>query len=158
MKKKNNQKWKILLLAALLLIVFPASLVGSVYFYYLAGLPEIKSLLDYAPPIPTEVYSDDNIKIGEFYTQRRYVIPYDEIPELVVKAFVASEDDRFWEHKGIDYTGIMRAFFKNLAARKIVQGGSTITQQITKSLLLTSERSIRRKIREVILATRIESF
>jgi penicillin-binding protein 1A len=131
---------------------------AGVYFYLSRDLPQISSLADYHPPIITTVYSDDNRKIAEFYKERRIVVPLDKIPEKLLQAFVAAEDSRFYKHKGIDLLSIIRAFFKNLEAGTIVQGGSTITQQVTKSFLLTPERSYERKIKEAILAYRIDKI
>jgi penicillin-binding protein 1A len=130
--------------------------VAGVYFYLSKDLPKITSLAAYRPPSITEVFSDDNRKIGEFYKERRVVIPLSDIPQTSKEAFIAAEDARFFKHKGIDFASIMRAFFKNLEAGTIVQGGSTITQQVTKSFFLTPERSYKRKIKEAILAYRID--
>ena len=129
---------------------------AGVYFYFAKDLPNISSLNDYRPPIITSVYSDDNRKIAEFYKQQRIVIELSEMPDYLIQAFVAAEDARFYQHKGIDLHSIFRAFLKNLKAGAIVQGGSTITQQVTKSFLLTPERSYQRKIKEAILAYRID--
>ena len=132
-----------------------ATFIG-VYFYFAKDLPKITSLNDYQPPIITTVYSDDNRKIAEFYEQQRIIIELSQMPEHLIQAFVAAEDARFYEHQGIDFYSIFRAFIKNMKAGEIVQGGSTITQQVTKSFLLTPERSYRRKIKEAILAYRID--
>jgi penicillin-binding protein 1A len=142
-------------LAGLGCVAGVAAAVG-VYFYLGEDLPQISTLADYQPPVITSVYSDDNRKIGEFYKERRIVKPLSEIPKMLIEAFVAAEDARFYKHKGIDFLSIVRAFFKNIEAGTIVQGGSTITQQVTKSFLLTPERSYKRKIREAILAYRID--
>ncbi|HUT43976.1 MAG TPA: transglycosylase domain-containing protein, partial [Desulfobacterales bacterium] len=143
------------------LISFIVILIGSigiagVYLYLSKNLPKISSLKDYRPPIITTVYSDDNRKIAEFFKERRIVLPLSKMPEMLKKAFVAAEDARFYKHKGIDVLSIFRAFYKNIEAGAIVQGGSTITQQVTKSFLLTPERSYTRKIKEAILAYRID--
>jgi penicillin-binding protein 1A len=130
--------------------------VAGIYFYFDKDLPNISSLNDYRPPIITSVYSDDNRKIAEFYKQQRIVIELSQMPDVLIHAFVAAEDARFYQHKGIDLHSIFRAFLKNLEAGAIVQGGSTITQQVTKSFLLTPERSYQRKIKEAILAYRID--
>ncbi len=129
---------------------------AGLYFYFAKDLPKITSLKDYRPPVITTVFSDDNRKIAEFYEQQRVVIELDQMPAHLIQAFVAAEDARFYEHQGIDLHSIFRAFVKNLKAGEIVQGGSTITQQVTKSFLLTPERSYRRKIKEAILAYRID--
>jgi len=130
--------------------------VAGVYFYLGRNLPKISSLKDYRPPVITTVYSDDNRKIAEFSKERRIVIPLSQMPDMFKKAFIAAEDARFYKHKGIDILSIIRAFFKNIEAGTIVQGGSTITQQVTKSFFLTPERSYTRKIKEAILAYRID--
>ena len=128
----------------------------GIYFYLSENLPKISSLNDYRPPIITRVYSNDNRKIAEFYHERRVVIPLDQMTQTLKQAFIAAEDARFYKHKGIDIYSIIRAFFKNIEAGTIVQGGSTITQQVTKSFFLTPERSYHRKIKEAILAYRID--
>jgi len=128
----------------------------GIYFYFSRDLPVITSLQDYRPPVITTVYSDDNRKIAEFYQERRIVISLADMPHMLVNAFISAEDARFYKHKGIDLLSILRAFFKNIEAGTIVQGGSTITQQVTKSFLLTSDRTYKRKIKEAILAYRID--
>lgn len=146
-----------LFLWMLVFIMFFGAMAGAgLYFYLSENLPKISSLKDYRPPIITTVYSDDNRKIAEFYKQRRVVIPLSSMPRMMIEAFVAAEDARFYKHKGIDVLSIIRAFFKNIEAGTIVQGGSTITQQVTKSFLLTPERSYVRKLKEAILAYRID--
>jgi penicillin-binding protein 1A len=145
-----------LLLASILIVIIGSMGVVGVYFYLSQNLPKIASLKDYRPPIITTVYSDDNRKIGEFSKERRIVIPLSQMPDMLKKAFVAAEDSRFYTHQGIDILSIFRAFYKNIEAGTIVQGGSTITQQVTKSFLLTPERSYIRKIKEAILAYRID--
>ena len=144
-----------------LLIFFIVIIMGSigitgVYFYLSNNLPKISSLEDYRPSIITTVYSDDNRKIAEFFKERRVLLPLSQMPEMLKKAFVAAEDARFYKHQGIDILSIFRAFYKNIEAGAIIQGGSTITQQVTKSFLLTPERSYTRKIKEAILAYRID--
>ena len=147
-------KWS-LILAVIMMLMGATAMVG-VYFYLVDDLPKITSLKDYHPSIITTVYSDDNRKIAEFYKERRIVVPLSKIPLQLQQAFIAAEDARFYKHRGIDFFSIVRAFIKNLEAGTIVQGGSTITQQVTKSFLLTPERSYERKIKEAILAYRID--
>ena len=142
---------------ALALLVICALLAGAgAYFYLSENLPRITSLKDYRPPVITTVYSDDNRKIAEFYKERRIVVPLSKMPTMLKEAFVAAEDARFYTHQGIDIFSIIRAFFKNIEAGTIVQGGSTITQQVTKSFLLSPEKSYTRKLKEAILAYRID--
>jgi len=146
--------WSFLL--GLFLVICGAG-AGLVLYYSISkDLPRITSLADYHPSIITTVYADDNRKIAEFFKERRIVIPLMDMPRTLIDAFVAAEDSRFYKHQGIDFISIVRAFIKNLEAGTIVQGGSTITQQVTKSFLLTPERSYKRKLREAILAYRID--
>ncbi len=147
-------KWSLWLVVSI--VVLGAAATAGVFLYLSKGLPKISSLTDYHPSVITTVYSDDNQKIAEFYKERRVVVPLDRIPKQLQQAFIAAEDSRFYKHRGIDLFSIVRAFFKNLEAGTIVQGGSTITQQVTKSFLLTPERSYERKIKEAILAYRID--
>lgn len=141
-----------------IIILFATLSFLSIYFYFARDLPDIKTLEDYKPPVISEVFSDDGKKIAEFWTECRILVPYDRIPKSVIEAFVDSEDARFFEHRGVDVRSIVRAFLANLRAGEITQGGSTITQQITRSLLLSRERTITRKVREAILATRLERY
>ncbi|MBU1341272.1 MAG: PBP1A family penicillin-binding protein [Proteobacteria bacterium] len=129
---------------------------AGLYYYLSQDLPKINTMKDYRPATVTSVFSDDGRKIGEFYEERRIVIPLSQMPKNLINAFVAAEDSRFREHPGIDILSIIRASFKNFKAGTIVQGGSTITQQVTKSFLLTPEKTYERKIKEAILAYRIE--
>ncbi|MFU8768411.1 MAG: penicillin-binding protein 1A [Desulfotignum sp.] len=147
-------KWAIALLFTLTLLSFAG--MAGLYFYLSQDLPKINTLKDYQPATVTYVFSDDGRKIGEFFKERRIVIPLSEMPEILINAFVAAEDSRFRDHPGIDIQSILRAFIKNFQAGAITQGGSTITQQVTKSFLLTPERTYERKLREAILAYRIE--
>jgi penicillin-binding protein 1A len=147
-------KWFLWLMLSLVLLA--AGITAGLFYYLSRDLPKISSLKDYRPSIITTVYSDDNRKIAEFYKERRIVVPLDQIPLKLREAFIAAEDARYYTHGGIDYVSILRAFSKNLVAGTIVQGGSTITQQVTKSFLLTPERSYDRKIKEAILAYQID--
>jgi penicillin-binding protein 1A len=113
-------------------------------------------LTDYKPSRASRVFSSEGELIGEFYLQKRIVLPYDKLPKHVRLAFVAAEDNRFFEHHGIDPLGILRAAFANAKAGRVVQGGSTITQQVAKLMLVGNERNVFRKIREAILSRKIE--
>jgi penicillin-binding protein 1A len=157
----RKRKWLRRLVVYPLIFFALSFLIGGLalyagYRHVSAELPQINTLLDYRPPVVTTVFAADGRKIAEFFKERRFVTPLREIPELLVKAFIAAEDARFFQHQGIDPLSIGRAFLKNLEAGSIKQGGSTITQQVTRSFLLTPERSYIRKIKEAILAYRIE--
>lgn len=120
-------------------------------------MPYIGSVKEYRPPIITEVFSDDGEVIGRFSIEKRIVVPLEQMSPLLIKAFLAAEDARFYEHKGVDVAGIVRALYKNFISGKIEQGGSTITQQVTKSLLLmNTKRTYRRKAREALLSIQLE--
>ncbi len=131
---------------------------GIIIYHYNKNLPNIDSLKNYRPPVTSFVYSNNGKIIGKFYKEDRIFVPLKKIPKIVVNAFIAAEDENFYNHKGIDILSIIRALIKDIKARKIVQGGSTITQQVVKSFLLTPEKKFSRKIKEAILAYKIENF
>jgi penicillin-binding protein 1A len=140
-----------------LLLVGGATAGFVVYRSLVANLPDLRSLEDYRPPLTTIVLDRNGKPIGEFYEERRRLVALDALPSHVVAAFLAAEDASFFEHSGIDYTSILRAAWANLAAGgEIKQGASTITQQLVKSMLLSPKREYTRKIREMLLAQRIE--
>ncbi len=143
----------------LLFLLFDLAVVGfvGVYRHYNRKLPKDLTLIqDYDPSVLSQVFAADGTVIGEFFIQRRVVVPLDSIPKVVIQAFVAAEDARFFEHSGVDYLRILKVFIKNLELRRRPQGGSTITQQIAREFFLTREVSYTRKIKEAILAYRIE--
>ncbi|MBI3756047.1 MAG: PBP1A family penicillin-binding protein [Deltaproteobacteria bacterium] len=154
LKPANKLKRFIIIFASIISVT--ALLPSAIYLYFASTLPQLSSLHEYNPNIITKIYSGDNQVIGEFYIERRIVVPFSKIPTRLIKAFLAAEDAQFYQHKGIDYWSVLRAFYRNLTAGKIVQGGSTITQQVAKSFFLTPERNIGRKIKEALLAYRIE--
>ncbi len=131
----------------------------STLWYFSIGLPDYKKLSNYQPPISSRVYSSDGKLIAEYAIQKRLFVPYDSIPEKVINSFLSAEDKNFFKHPGVDAKGIIRALVKNLkniSQNKRLEGASTITQQVAKNFLLTNEVSIKRKIKEAILAFRIE--
>ncbi len=147
----------LVLLASVASIILVSGLSLLAFFIQLdRSLPSTQSLKNYHPPLVTRVYASDGSLQGEFYTERRYVVPLSNLPPHLIKAFLAAEDVRFYEHGGVDFLGVVRALLKNIQAGEIVQGGSTITQQVVKSLLLTPERTWIRKLKEAILAYRID--
>ena len=134
-------------------------IIAGVFWLFSKDLPKIITVADYRPLTVTRVFGlnhQEVVEIGEFFKERRYVIPYEKIPQSVIQAFISAEDDQFFDHPGINITSMVRAGIANFRAGHVVQGGSTITQQVAKSLLLTPERSFDRKIKEIILASRIE--
>ncbi len=157
---KKRSPLRCFIMAALVLSFFLVLAGGAVglhfYLKFQRGLPDVAMLKDYRPSLITTVYSDAGDVIGKFYIEKRVLRPLNEIPPLLIKAFIAIEDARFYHHHGIDLQGISRAFWANLRAKQITQGGSTITQQLAKTLFLSPERKIERKIKEMILALEIE--
>jgi penicillin-binding protein 1A len=141
-----------------LVILFLITSTGiGLWYLWSSNLPYVGSLKEYNPPIITKVFADDGEIIGQFWDERRILVPLDGISKYVIDAFIAAEDARFFQHRGIDFLSIVRAFFKNIRAGRIEQGGSTITQQVIKSLLLKNPaRTYKRKVREALLALQIE--
>jgi penicillin-binding protein 1A len=154
--KKLYWFFKFLFYTGLFFAVLGGGAIYYLFWTFSKDLPKLDNLKDYNPPVISEVFADDGSKIGEFWTERRILLAQDEIPKIMEQAIISSEDDRFFDHSGIDYFGIMRAMIENLKAGHVVQGGSTITQQVVKTFLLTKERTYERKIKEAILAKRIE--
>jgi penicillin-binding protein 1A len=144
------------------IVVGVATLAATLAFFavvqhYEAGLPSVSELKVYQPPQVTRVLARDGSVLAELYTQRRTVVPLAALPAHVKLAVLAAEDAGFYEHEGLNYLGIARAFLVNLRARSTRQGGSTITQQVVKNVLLeTQERTLSRKVREALLARRLE--
>ncbi|MBI5251677.1 MAG: PBP1A family penicillin-binding protein [Desulfomonile tiedjei] len=128
----------------------------GVFASFSKDLPTIPDLKAYRPKTVSTFYAEDGTVIGLFYKEKRFPIPLDSMPPHVVNAFVAAEDARFFSHTGVDIFGVIRAFVRNLKAGTFAQGGSTITQQVTRNLMLTKEKKVSRKIREAILAFRLE--
>ncbi|MGB5191381.1 MAG: transglycosylase domain-containing protein, partial [Polyangiales bacterium] len=156
-KKRSSQRRSVLprLLGAAL-VVGALAVLGA-YAYFSRDLPSVSSLRDYRPPQTTRVYDRNKKVIGEIFTERRTVIPMSQVPRNVVLSVLAAEDADFYEHEGLDYYGILRAVGRDILEGRAAQGGSTITQQVVKLMLLTPERTISRKVRELILARRLEN-
>ena len=133
--------------------------VFSTLWYFSVGLPDYKKLSNYQPPISSRVYSENKKLIAEYAIEKRLFIPFESIPDKVINAFLSAEDKNFFKHPGIDAKGILRAIIKNIkniSQNKRLEGASTITQQVAKNFLLTNEVSFKRKVKEAILAFRIE--
>ena len=146
-------KFTIIFFAVVIFFIF------STLWYFSVGLPDYKKLSNYQPPISSRVYSEDNKLIAEYAIEKRLFIPFESIPDKVVNAFLSAEDKNFFSHPGIDAKGILRAIIKNIkniSQNKRLEGASTITQQVAKNFLLSNEVSIKRKVKEAILAFRIE--
>jgi penicillin-binding protein 1A len=151
------------LLKYLVLFLFGLTLVGvislyGIYLYLEPKLPSIETLKDVQLQVPLRIYSSDNLLIAEFGEKRREPLAYNEIPERMIQAFLAAEDDRFFEHPGVDYQGLLRAAIQLLLTGEKRQGGSTITMQVARNFFLSSERTYDRKLKEIFLALKIERF
>ncbi len=133
---------------------------GGVYYYFAPGLPDHKQLVDYQPAMTTRLYTGDGRLLAEYAKEKRAFVPAAEMPKRLINAFVAAEDQRFFRHPGVDPIGIGRAVLNNiqhLAKGRRLEGASSITQQVAKNFLVGNEASLKRKIREAILAFRIEA-
>jgi penicillin-binding protein 1A len=129
----------------------------TLYLFILLDIPNLKSIKDYEPKMTTLVLASDHEVVEEIFEENRRLVPMEMMPALLPKAFVAAEDAHFYEHPGVDVWSIFRALFHNLRSGARAQGGSTITQQVTRSLLLSRKKVYSRKIKEAILAYRIDS-
>ncbi len=150
--------WKKLFLVLVVTGLFFALgiVAGLVLLARFGDFPSIESAKAYRPSVTSKIFDRNNRVVGEIYLEKRTLVPYEAIPPSVVNAFVAAEDAQFFEHRGVDYKAIIRAVVKDVFSGGYVQGASTITQQTVKSLFLTPEKSISRKLKEVILSYRIE--
>lgn len=143
----------------LLICALAAGLLGAIaggWLSFSQGLPKIPDLRAYRPKTVSTFYAEDGTVIGIFYREKRFPVLLDSMPAHVINAFLAAEDARFFSHVGVDWIGVVRAFVKNVKMGNFAQGGSTITQQVTRNFLLTKEKKLSRKIREALLAFRLE--
>tara|TARA_B100000700_G_scaffold169485_1_gene187168 strand:- start:1875 stop:4211 length:2337 start_codon:yes stop_codon:yes gene_type:complete len=150
---------KKILILSLFVFLLGFSGIVSILWYYSNDLPDYKFLKNYKPPISSKLYSNDGQLLSEFSSEKRIFVPYNSIPTLVVNSFLSAEDKNFFKHPGVDAKGVLRAIvnnISNLMSSKRLEGASTITQQVAKNFLLTNEVSIDRKLKEAILAFRIE--
>src|SRR3984893_12129178 len=145
-------------LGTLLFLVAVGAISGLLY-HYSKDLPDYSTLQDYEPPVMTRVHAANGALLAEYAHERRLYLPIQAVPKLVTNAFISAEDKNFYDHNGLDFSGIMRAgrvFLENYGSHKRPQGASTITQQVAKNFLLTNEVSFQRKIKEALLALKIE--
>jgi len=157
-KKRNTPKgFANYLIYSLILSLSTIVIIGILLFYYYSThLPDFKPLKEKNYNAHSIVYSEDDEIIGKFLLDNRIPVKYERIPKTLIHAFVAAEDSEFFHHRGIDYKGIVRALFKNIIAGRIVQGGSTITQQVAKTFFLTPQKSFIRKLKEIAYAFGLE--
>lgn len=159
--KAIGERWYVAAAMAILAGIAVLGVIAAIYAAWMFhDLPDASDLAEYRPATATRVYAGDGTLIGEYSQERRIYVPYDEIPEPVIHAFLAAEDRNFFNHGGIDVGGLGRAMFKNLfniVRGERLEGGSTITQQVAKNVLLTNETTISRKLKEAILSSRLEA-
>src|SRR3990172_4564751 len=144
------------LLSVLVLLGALTGILGGLVYWTVSDLPKVNTIEEYIPVESSKVYSSDSRVLAEFYYERRTFVPHYKIPDHVKKAFIAIEDIRFYSHPGVDFIGTLRALLQDIKAGSMVQGGSTITQQLAKMLFLKPEKSIVRKVKEAILSIMIE--
>jgi penicillin-binding protein 1A len=145
--------------AGTILFVAAIAAVAGLIWHFSKDLPDYTQLQNYEPPVMTRVHASDGSLLAEYANERRLYLPIQAIPKLVTNAFIAAEDKNFYQHPGVDVTGIGRAamvYIQNYGGGRRPQGASTITQQVAKNFLLTNELSMTRKIKEALLALRIE--
>jgi penicillin-binding protein 1A len=162
-RKKRRRSWLLSLLgfgfaSAVVLFMAASGVVGFFVWKASRDLPDYDSLAKYEPPVMTRIHAHDGSLMAEYARERRIFVPINVVPKLVIAAFLSAEDKRFYEHGGLDFTGIARAVVNNLQnyGKKRPEGASTITQQVAKNFLLSSEQKLDRKLKEAILAIRIE--
>lgn len=157
LRPRRKRRWWVRILIALVLLAgLAAGGIAASLWYVAQDLPALDSLQGYQPSLVSRVYSDDRQIIGQYYVERRILSPIAQIPQVLVQAVIAVEDVRFFEHPGLDVIGIGRAFWTNLRRGGKVEGASTITQQLARSLFLSPERTYSRKVKELVLAYKME--
>jgi penicillin-binding protein 1A len=145
-----------LIKALLLVFVLVTGVLTGGYLALVRGVPQIEEIKGYMPANGTKIYADDDTLVGEFKVEKGIYVPIKKIPENLIRAVVAVEDSRFWQHKGVDFIAIVRAMLKDAIARRMKEGASTITQQLAKVIFLSPEKTVARKLKEAILAFRLE--
>ena len=149
----------LLFAAGTIIFIVAVAAAAGLLWHYSQSLPEYSQLQDYEPAVMTRVHAADGSLLAEYARERRLYIPIQAVPKLVINAFIAAEDKNFYEHGGIDFSGIARAavlYAQQYGSGRRPQGASTITQQVAKNFLLTNELSFARKIKEALLAMKIE--
>ena len=129
---------------------------AGAYQYLAPEIPDAASLRDVKTQLPLRVYTRDGKLMAQIGEQRRIPVAFDEIPPVVIDAFLAAEDARFFEHPGVDWMSLVRALVANVSSGSVREGGGTITMQLARNTVLTSEKTLRRKLKEVFLAMRLE--
>src|SRR5262245_48524458 len=145
--------------AGTIIFIVGCGAAAGLLWHFSKDLPDYSQLQDYEPPVMTRVHASDGSLVAEYAVQRRLYIPIQAVPKRVINAFVAAEDKNFYDHNGLDYMGIARAamlYAQNIGTNRRPQGASTITQQVAKNFLLSNEQTMQRKVKEALLALKIE--
>lgn len=149
-------RWIFPVLVISTLLLLPAILLGLAVMLTYPSLPSLEALTDYRPKVPMRIYSTEGILLGEFGEERRALVKISEVPDVMKHAILAAEDDRFYEHGGVDYVGVLRAAMSNFTSGGAKQGASTITMQVARNFFLSKEKTLTRKFNEMLLAFKIE--
>src|SRR5436853_5171527 len=165
-RRRKRRSWLLGLLgfgfaSSVVIFIGISAVAGFLVWQASRDLPDYESLARYEPPVMTRIHAHDGSMMAEYARERRIFVPINVVPKLVIAAFLSAEDRRFYEHGGLDLTGIARAVYKLVETKvkggnKRAEGASTITQQVAKNFLLTADRTFERKIKEAILSIRIE--
>jgi penicillin-binding protein 1A len=150
--------WQLLLLSSLVGVVALVALIALAGILIYPDLPSLDSLTDYRPKVPLRVYTEDGYLLGEFGEERRAVVRINEVPVALKQAILAAEDERFYQHGGVDTMGVLRAVLANLSAGGAKEGASTITMQVARNFFLSGEKTLKRKLSEALLAIKIEHY
>jgi len=151
-----RKNWKKIVIYGLFCFAAALGVMVGYFLSSMAELPEVSQLQYYRPNIITSIYSEDGTIIQEYAIEKRMVVKYNNIPKYFIDAIIAIEDERFFEHSGIDIKGIFRAFWANLVSGEIVQGASTLTMQLSRNIFLSTEQTWTRKLKEALYAIKIE--
>ncbi|MFA6920954.1 MAG: penicillin-binding protein 1A [Gallionella sp.] len=153
-----TRRWLLPVVVALTLILLPVFLLGMAVMLTYPSLPSLEVLTDYHPKVPLRIYSAEGVLLGEFGEERRALVKINDVPDSMKNAILAAEDDRFYQHGGVDYMGVLRAALSNFTAGGTKQGASTITMQVARNFFLSKEKTFTRKFNEMLLAFKIEHY
>jgi penicillin-binding protein 1A len=154
----STRRWLLPIIVALTLFSLPVLLLGMAAMLTYPTLPSLEALTDYHPKVPLRIYSAEGTLLGEFGEERRALVKIADVPEIMKQAILAAEDDRFYQHGGVDYMGVLRAALSNFTAGGTRQGASTITMQVARNFFLSKEKTFTRKFNEMLLAFKIEHY
>ena len=142
---------KLILIGISMVLILVSLLIVAVSIIY-PKLPSMNELKNYQPNLPLKIYSADKVLLGEFGTEHRIFINIEQTPPMLIKSIIASEDERFYQHQGVDFISIIRATLGNLLTRHLQSGGSTITMQVARNFFLSNEKTFSRKFKEMLFS------